>query len=217
MANPNLRGICIRHPVLSTDGGESVPQKFVAFGIVEKGLEIPGGSAALTAVLDDGKDPHPTVVPGVSVTRLSTSAGWWAFMFQNVPVGVYRLLVQGPNIEKARSVLVEVLARMGGITVGWPSNGLALCNAFIAYGTTDLGYDIATGDMDPQWAGAGGPSYGTVIAQPSLNNGSWAIQFSGVPNTPSGGTYNLNVTDTNGNSAGAVTGLTVATGNCRHH
>src|SRR5262249_43421257 len=80
------------------------------------------------------------------------------------------------------------------ITIIYPGNDAKICNNFVAYGTTDHPMANVTGMIIPP---SGPAIIGSTIQQPT-SDGTWAIQFTGVPD---GENYKLEVTNTAGDYA----------------
>ena len=93
------------------------------------------------------------------------------------------------------------------LTIAHPNNDDDVCNTFVAYGTqTAPSTGNVSGTMTPP---GGNPINGTTIQQPT-GRGTWAIQFSDVPD---GIDYLLEVDDTSGGS-GSSNGITVDPSYC---
>src|SRR5262245_10688349 len=133
--------------------------------------------------------------------------GIWVILFENVAQGTgYFLEVtadkdNGP--AKAQGITVNRAGPNRQIEITYPGNNATLCTEFVAYGTATSAAHVS-GTMTLQSNDK--VFEGTTIQQPT-ERGTWVIRFVDLDPTGAGDSYELVVSNTNGESSNPVTGI----------
>jgi hypothetical protein len=174
-------------PIYYPGNGDTVPQRFVAYGSVP---------ATVTAVTASLKLPTGAVV---ATGRTLRNPPHWVIFFDTVPVGTYTLeLVDSATstaLGRSNPMSVIEVIHTAALSVSYPPSGSRVCQNFSAYGTTN--------QPNPVSGQLTGPN--TVNGTTLQGTPNWVVQFNNVPLSAS--TYTLTVTA--GSSSSSATNLTM--------